>query len=207
MHSKAEPLIETRDPRQFFREAVEQAMTHQQVRAEADTVAYLINLLATFMRSETLFEETPEGLRVRPLAMLYLEAVQATHPGIRRELLRRLGDVALFVSGLFAESFNRRVVNIDYYVSMGGNAYGYLSQEPRLATASARRVFAELAEKFVAFVDVLNEVAEQARPGSGRDVLTLYERWIRSGSPRAARQLAELGITVVERTGRKPGIQ
>ncbi len=182
-------------------------MAHQQVRAEAETVAYLINLLATFIRSESLFEHTPEGPRLKPLAYLYLEALQAPTPGIRRELLRKLGDVALFVSGLFAESFNRRIVNIDYYVAMGGNAYGHLSQEPQLATAGARRVFGELAEKFVAFVDVLNEVAEQAHPGSGRDVLALYERWLRSGSPRAARRLAHLGIPVGERSSRNPGLQ
>ncbi len=204
MRARAETLIETRDPRAFFRETVEQAMAHQRVRADADTVAYVINLLAAFVRAESLFEHTPEGPRLKPLAYLYLEAAQAPNPGIRRELLRKLGDVALFVAGLFAESFNRRAINIDYYVAMGGNAYGRLSREPRLADRAARRVYGELAEKFIAFVDVLNEVAEQARPGSGRDVLALYERWLRHGSPRAARQLAELGITVAERTGAPP---
>lgn len=206
MHGEAEPLIETRDPREFFRRSLEEAMAHQQVRAGAETVAYVINLLAEFVRAESLFEWTPEGPRLKPLAYLYLEAAQATTPAVRRELLRKLGDVALFVSGLFAESFSRRAVGIDYYVSMGGGAYGRLSREPLLADRASRRVFGELAEKFIAFVDVLNEVADQARPGSGRDVLALYERWLRSGSPRAARRLAELGITVPEQPG-PPGTQ
>jgi hypothetical protein len=55
-------------------------------------------------------------------------------------------------------------------------------------------VFAELAEKFQDFVDVLSEVRDAARGSDDADVLRLYETWLRTGSPRAARLLRRLGI-------------
>jgi len=56
-------------------------------------------------------------------------------------------------------------------------------------------VFTELADKFQPVVDALNEIAETSQVRSDRDVLRLYEVWIRTGSPRAQGLLADLGIT------------
>ena len=46
----------------------------------------------------------------------------------QRARLRNLGDFSLFMSGFFPDSFRRRVVDVDYYVSMGEYAYGSLSR-------------------------------------------------------------------------------
>jgi len=37
--------------------------------------------------------------------------------------MQRLGDTALFIAGVFADSLNRKLVDVDYYVAMGGTAY------------------------------------------------------------------------------------
>jgi hypothetical protein len=55
-------------------------------------------------------------------------------------------------------------------------------------------VFAELGEKFVGFVDVLNEVSERTSCASNADLLRLYEKWLRTGSPRSGQLLVERGV-------------
>ena len=55
-------------------------------------------------------------------------------------------------------------------------------------------IFAELSEKFVAFVDVLSEVSARTSLTSDADLLRLYEKWVRTGSRRNGDLLAERGI-------------
>jgi hypothetical protein len=78
---------------------------------------------------------------------------------------------------------------------MGGSAYEYLSCHLHGTVLDALgEVFAELASKFVDFVDVLAEVSERAELHSHTDVLRVYETWVRTGSRRSARLLREIGI-------------
>ena len=55
-------------------------------------------------------------------------------------------------------------------------------------------VFAELADKFVEFVDVLTEVSERTSCASNVDLLRLYEKWLKTGSPRSGQLLVERGV-------------
>jgi hypothetical protein len=55
-------------------------------------------------------------------------------------------------------------------------------------------VFAELADKFVDFVDVLSEVSERSSCASNTDLLRLYERWLKTGSPHSGQLLVERGV-------------
>ena len=41
----------------------------------------------------------------------------------QRASLKQIGDVSLFVSGFFSDSLRRKLVDVDYYVSIGGVAY------------------------------------------------------------------------------------
>ena len=58
-------------------------------------------------------------------------------------------------------------------------------------------VFTELAVRFRLFVDVLAEVSEKSRLQTPASLVRLYERWVQTGSRRAAVLLAERGITPV----------
>ena len=100
----------------------------------------------------------------------------------QRANLKQIGDFSLFISGFFADSLHRKLVDVDYYVSIGGTAYTALS---RYETDTFSPVFAELAEKFIRFVDVLSEVSERASLCSNADLLRLYERWLKTGSRRS----------------------
>lgn len=184
---------------EFFQGLVNDAVENQHLDASAESVCYLINLLSTFASSEALFESTPDGPMLQPLALLYGEAMEAPGIEMRNHALKRLGDVALFISGIFSDSLNRKVVDVDYYITMGGHAYGCLSSTSRqLARWQAYSgVFGELGNKFSRFVDVLNEVGDQSGLRNDHDVLRLYEIWQRTGSRRAQGQLQRLGINPI----------
>ena len=194
--SNAERVIPVANLQEFFRDSINDAMENQGVDADDHTAYYVVNLLTVFSRSEALYEQTEQGFGIKPLARMLGDAVQAESQEERNVALKRLGDVSLFVAGFFYESLARSLVDVDYYVNMGGGAYGSLSEG--LGSTTRGRVFqavyAELANKFQDFVDVLNEVRDMAKSSSDHDVLRLYEIWLRTGSRRVAGLLRELGV-------------
>ncbi|MDX1528250.1 MAG: hypothetical protein R3337_06450 [Gammaproteobacteria bacterium] len=195
-----EPLITDKSVQEYFQDSISDALENQRIQAAQETVYYIVNLLATFMRSEELFERTPDGVILKPLADFYAEAVEGPTTADQHRALRRLGDVALFISGVFSHSLNRKLVDVDYYVAMGGGAYSYLSDSLR-GSAGAKtltEIFEELSAKFVDFVDVLGEVSERAHFSSSADIMRLYEIWVRTGSRRAERTLRSIGIDPTE---------
>jgi hypothetical protein len=149
------------------------------------------------------YEKTPEGLRIRPLAHLLAEALDAPSASARQRALQRLGDVSLFIAGFFAQSFARKLVDIDYHIAMGGNAYSSLADSMQRSAAgrSIATIYTELASKFQGLVDALNEVSEMAYVHSDADILRLYEIWMKTGSPRAHGILNRLGVQPVKQGG------
>jgi hypothetical protein len=196
MNTRDEQLITETSLQEYFQTSISDALDNQNVEAGADTIHYVVNLLTSFSRAEALFDRTRDGVMIRPLALLYAEAVGGATAEERNRALRRLGDVALFVSGVFSQSLNRCVVDIDYYVSMGGSAYSHLSDTMRGTNRgkALSSIYYELASKFVAFVDVLGEVSEGSNSNNATDVLRQYEIWLRTGSARAAGRLRAAGI-------------
>lgn len=180
----------------YFRAQLEASLAHQQLPLGLTTVHYLSRLLTDFSNPQQLFEHTAQGLDLKPLAMRYADAVHADGAHQRNAALKRLGDIALFISGMFAGSLARKVVSVDYYASMGGAAYRDLHAQltANFGDAMTPTPFAELASKFLALVDVLAEVAEESHLGVKHDVLRDYENWLRTSSPRALRRLHHVGI-------------
>jgi len=189
-------LITGMNIREYFHEEVHQAIDKQQVATSAEVICYVVNLLTTFVHADRLYEQTADGRRLKPLALMYSEAIEAPNPNARHALLRRLADVALFVCGVFSDSLSRRAVDVDYYVAMGGSAYACLCDDlPCWVNGKAlQEVFGELAGKFLQYVDVLNEVSERAHLNSGSDTLRAYEVWLKTGSRRAWRRLRDRGL-------------
>ena len=191
-----EPTIDVRNLHEFFRDSVRAALERQRVGVEDHTEHYVVNLLAMFARSDALFEPSPDGPRLKPLALMLADAGTAPTHAERLRTLQRLGDVSLFIAGFFAQSFARRLVDIDYHVAMGGRAYGTLADTCRSGARgrALTAVFAELAQKFQRVVDALNDVSEMAHRHDQRDVLRQYEIWLKTGSPRAHGILRSLGV-------------
>ena len=182
----ADELVRHESPVEFFKEQVEGAMQRQRLRASDWTVYYLVNLLASFVspaRLDQMNAQEPLGLR--------LARALAAEGGPKRDDLRFIADHSLFLAGFFGDSLQRRMVDLDYYVSLGGYAYSRLASHDDAFSD----VFGELAEKFVPVVDVLSDISDRSRSGSNRDVLRLYERWLRTGSERDRLLLAGKGLT------------
>ena len=171
---------------EYFKELVEGAIEHQGLAANELTSFYLVQLLTSFVERPAAGSEHDSA----PLAVRLARALEAG--GTRqRASLKNIGDVSLFISGFFSDSLNRKLVDVDYYVTIGGYAYGALS---RNETDTFSPVFAELAAKFVGFVDVLSEISERTSCTSNSDVLRLYEKWLKTGSPRSGQLLVERGV-------------
>ncbi len=138
---------------EFFHGAVTEALSKKHVDATEPTEFYLVNLLTEFMSARNISDE--------PLALKLAQATSAA-PDERARGLKEIGDTSLYISGFFSESLSRKLVAVDYYVNMGGAAYGQLANLIGMthgsATAFFRQVYAELAAKFGRFVEVLGEI-------------------------------------------------
>jgi hypothetical protein len=196
-------LVAVSSLREFFRDAFHEATEHQHLDIDEQSEQYVVNLLTMFSRADALYEKTPEGLRIRPLAHMLAEALEAPSAPARQRALQRLGDVSLFIAGFFARSFARKMIDIDYHIAMGGNAYSSLADSMQ-RSASGRgiaAIYTQLAQKFQGLVDALNEVSEMSYVHSDADIHRLYEIWMKTGSPRAHGLLSRLGVQPVKQGG------
>jgi len=189
---RVQPVVNLKE---YFKEALHGALESQHLSVEDQTEHYVVNLLTLFARSEALFDRTPEGPRLKPLVVMLSDALEARSADDRNRNLQRLGDVSLFIAGFFAQSFARKLIDIDYHIAMGGRAYGVLAET--LSRGKGRvlgSVFGELSAKFQPMVDTLNELAETAHTHSDKDILRLYEIWLKTGSRRSYAILKRLGV-------------
>jgi len=171
---------------EYFKELVDGAMDHQRLHATDLAAYYVVQMLATFAE-RPVHERRDEGT---PLAIQLAQALESG--GARqRAALKQVGDASLFISGFFADSLKRKLVDVDYYASIGGYAYQTLS---RVESEAVSGLFAELGDKFLRFVDVLAEVSERTQCASNADLLRLYERWLKTGSQRSGQLLVERGV-------------
>jgi hypothetical protein len=168
---------------EYFKGLVDGALANQHVHARELTAFYVVHLLVGFLRRSG----EPDGEPLAPKLMLALDL-----GGCRqRATLKEVGDRSLFVSGFFSDSLGRKLVDVGYYVAIGGCAYGTLS---RFETDVLSPVFTELAHNFGTFVDVLSEVSEQTTCACPQDLLRIYEKWIQTGSHRCAQLLLDRGV-------------
>jgi hypothetical protein len=181
----ADGLFRSESALEFFKEQVEGAMARQNLQTTEWTAYYVVRLLAGYVsgRDDAAFDGQPLGIRLA-------HALRA-EGAAQREGLRSVGDASLFVAGFFSDSLQRRLVDSDYYIALGANAYSRLAGDDQDAFAD---VFGEMADKFVPLVDVLAEISDRASLGSNRELLRLYDRWLRTGSRRDESLLAERGL-------------
>ena len=198
-HSRNDTVVQVHNLADYFRTSIDSVISRQGVDVDPHAAHYVVNLLTLFSRSEELYEDRGESYGLRPLALMMADAADAKTVAERNYALQRIGDVALFISGFFADSLANKAVDVDYYIYMGGSAYGSLSEEVRrtFRGRAFAAVYRELAEKFQVLVDVLNEVRDEARSESDRDLLRTYEIWLKTGSQRARTLLVDNGIVPI----------
>lgn len=180
------------DTKEYFRQSLDAALSERKVETYPVVKTYLVEVLEHYLFTENLFnEERSSGKRSREtLAETMLKAASAT-PRVRFDLLKKLGDGALYVSGFFGDSLQRKVVDVDYYIDMGSSAYHSLSKEIYEDTFS--QLYKEIAFKFNDFVDVFSLMSKKSM-NSEDNVLRLMELYAKTNSPLAQERLAEKGL-------------
>jgi hypothetical protein len=187
---------------EFFEEQIDAALENRRLQTSELTVSYLVQMLGHYAFTNNLFAESETNGKKRSdtLAELYLKAF-ASEPSVRVDLLKRLGDTSLYISGFFGDSLKRKIVDIDYYASMGGVAYGNLAEI--IEEDAYAQVYQEFSERFMDFVDVLTYISQQAFVQTDADLLRLYDRYVSTGSKLAEEQLIQKGLLQVGQTTNK----
>jgi hypothetical protein len=181
-------MVKTGNLTALFHELVRTAMSAQQVASSETTEFYLVQLLEGFARPDRCDLLDP------PLGVDYLEALRLpTHQ--RASKLRRVADTALFVSGVFFDSLERRLVGPDYYAALGSTAYAHLSSAA--GRGALAEPFEELAGRFSQFVRVLAEISDGEIFRRQQDTLRLYRRWLHTRGEREADLLMRRGVIPV----------
>ena len=179
---------------EFFHEVVTDALSAVDLEASEPASWYLVGLLGDFTRAR--LTDEPLGLKL---------AQPGEDPADRVRNLKQVGDTSLYVAGFFAESLTRSLVDVDYYVGLGQNAYAQLARSFAMrgqaggAGRSLSEVYEELADKFPKFVDVLTAVRKRvsiAELNATTDVSRLYEIWLRTRDEWIEKKLRAAGVLI-----------
>lgn len=211
-HNESKPQDSTTSlfvaPGDFFKDLVRQGLSQRKIETYPHVESYLVYLLEHHLDARNLFDpEFDESGRKVPstLAEMYLHAHNSNDEALKVELLKKLGDRSLYVSGFFGASLQRKLVDVDYYVNMGGVAYATLASCVR-EDASAK-VYSTISQRFVEFVDLLTHISHNSFVQSNESVLRLYDRYMMTGSELAREKLTEMGVLPMAQDQAKRGRQ
>jgi hypothetical protein len=175
---------------EFFRDLLQGAMRTHEVRSSEPTEYYLVNLLERFAKPGPDWD-------ARPLALDYLESFHHPRPQ-RMAALRRVGDTALFLSGVFMDNLERRAVSTDYYIGLGRVAYHQLARIAPPERDAGGNVFGEISARFPDFVRVLSEVSFAEMFRGDVQTVRVYTRWLRTRGAQDAQWLLRRGIAPID---------
>lgn len=183
-------------PEAHFSEVVKEACENRKVKTPPHVEVYLVQLLQHYLDSRNFHRPVNEGNGEKPLetfAEIYLQAMNSEATK-KKELMKIVGDRALYLTGFFADSLQRKLVDVDYYVEIGSAAYSNLSVWTKEDSLSF--VFQTFSKRFLDFVEVLNYISEKSQVQADQNVLRLYDRYLRTGSDLAREKLTELGVAL-----------
>jgi hypothetical protein len=152
------PVPNDHPVRLLFVELAERALGRTPVGDEA-SVRYISGVMADFIGMDGLYPvRDEEGQRLEHLTDLMAVGDSLTEPGQRREHFKYLGDLTLFMLGLFPERFrrSRRTLSRDFYATAGRRSYRAAAMLVRAPSDLA--VFERLADEYEHYVDGLQWV-------------------------------------------------
>lgn len=184
-------------PEEHFSEVVKEACQNRQIKAQPAVEVYLVQLLQYYLDSKNLYRASLDDGQEKPpdtFAEMYLQAINAESIK-RKELMRILADRALYLTGFFGDSLQRKTVDIEYFAEIGSAAYSNLHAWTKEDGLSY--VYKTFSKRFMDFVEVLSYISEKSLVQSDQNVLRLYDRYLRTGSELAREKLNELGVVTL----------
>jgi hypothetical protein len=143
--------------RRLFMELAERGLGQADVHDPA-SVAYVSGMMVEFIDAERVYPVSEAGLRLEHLTDLMAEADRTREPSRKRDHYQHLGDLTLFMLGLFPERFrrSRRALSRDLYANQGRRAYRIVADLVRVPSELA--VFRRLADEYEHYVEGLHWV-------------------------------------------------
>jgi len=186
---------------EHFQEMVDSAFEKRKVKASFLVKNYIVDVLVYFLDIKNLYstshleKEAAATTKDLTLAEEYLISMQKS--GFEKvETLKKLADKSLYISGFFSDSFQRKLIDVDYYVDLGCSAYGELSGYAKKEDQA--EVYKTMSGRFVEFVDVLTFISQEAFIQSNKDILRLYDRFMKTKSELAREKLIEMGVLTLD---------
>ena len=194
MKEKPNKIISNKNLVLHFKEAVDKELKKFGLSISEATSFYIVNLLASYFKTEKLIIEGEKGLEEITLAELLKKALEAD-VAKKLELLKKMGDHSLYVSGYFAGYLDSKIVDIDYYINMGEGAYDQLATLYKdKGDKEFSKIYSELVEHFIRIVEMLSSISNESNTKSNQDILKLYKRWLNTKSKKVEEKLKEEGI-------------
>ena len=171
---------------EYFHDVVTEALKRVHLTASPSTEWYLVGLLGEFTTAR--ITDEPLGLKL---------ADSSGDLGERVRNLKQVGDTSLYVAGFFAESLGRKLVDVDYYASVGRTAYSELAKHVsgHGTAGGIGAVYRELSAQFPEFIEVLTTVRRSVDFATS-DVVRLYEQWLRTRDAWIEKKLRAAGVLV-----------
>mgnify|MGYP001572420538 CR=1 FL=1 len=120
-------IIMKDSPIEYFKEMVHSAIEHQKIDIDEIEEYYIVNLLAEFIKNDKLCINIENEQNDEPLANILLMTLKSKQTEEQIKCFKDLGDFTLFISGFFADSLNRKLIDLDYYKIIGESSYSNLS--------------------------------------------------------------------------------
>lgn len=179
----------------YFRRQVKEALAGQGLAPSEDVEFYLVHILCRFAKTENLYPPNGEGkCEDRALALRLYDAAFVEPADKKFYHYKSLGDSALYHAGVFYDGFYNKVVDVDYYIKMGGLAYQTLANLRTRSLNHMADVFCDLSVGFGQFVEVLNLCCERNKVHNNHDLLKLLDRYQKTKSVKAKKILEDRGI-------------
>jgi hypothetical protein len=175
-----------KNPEAFFCDLIDTAAKNQRTLLSDHAKIYLINLLSENALANNLIKKVDT-----PLSIIFQQS-QTEPLKQRRAMLKYVGDYSLYVAGYFSESLNRKIIDVGYYISIGGQAFGVLSNIANSNETSS--MYFEMFKKFSSLVDILTEISLETSVTKAEDIIRMYDRWLHTGSYVLEKKLMEKGI-------------
>jgi hypothetical protein len=192
----ASPILLAPSLGEYFRNPVRDALAGREVDASPAAEGYLVHLLSDF--AKPVEAESPQAQA--PATFRLHDALTATGSE-RFARLQRLGDSVLYELGFFGQRLQE--TDHHYLVHVGASAYQHAASMVAAGTPhDGLDLFRELSTRFSRFVDVLVWVSDWLLAQSARGergLVVLFERWLRTRSTVLRDELAQRGLTGLDR--------
>ncbi len=176
----------------FFKEALDKAMRNQHVQTSQEAAFYILEVLVKALRHDP--TEKTDKERAEAEKAIAIRWIEARHVN---EFIN-IGDSCLMISGVWWSTLLRKSVHVDYYINMGRHSYEKVSE---IAPKNLADIFGELSNNFKDIANILTEATQCISMAedsvSNRDILRIYEVYLRTHNPFLAQKLKSLNINVV----------